>query len=174
MVAVLQAAGVYQRKSWPDALNTLALAAALGWEAAREQLVLLAQAGDRPADASLADHGDSEFWRSYPARIDLGRWLSAPAGRVLHEDPLVKSIPDLLPEPLCRLLIRLSASRLNPALVYDAVDKRNYRSSNEFDRAVQSSGKRAGALPRAGTHERRLRSPDRAHGGHRHSQLPAG
>lgn len=137
MVAVMQATGVYQRKSWPDALNTLALAAALGWEAAREQLVLLAEAGEPASDPSLTDDRDPEFWKRYPAQVDLGRWLSVPAGRVLHDDPLVKSVPDLLPGPLCRLLIRLSASRLKPALVYDAVNKRNYRSSKRTNSVAE-------------------------------------
>lgn len=137
MVAVMQATGVYQKKSWPDALNTLALAAALGWAGAREQLILLAEAGEPAEDPGLTDHGDADFWNRYPARIDLGRWLSAPDGRVLHDDPLVKSVPGLLPAPLCRFLIRLSASRLKPALVYDAVNKRNYRSSRRTNSVAE-------------------------------------
>lgn len=137
LVAVFQCTGVYQCKDWRQALNTLAHAAALGWMPAREQLILMAEAGEPSAEAALPNDEDPAAWTRLPAMIDMVACLSAPAGRVLHEDPLVKSIPDLLPPAWCAWLIRQAASRLQPALVYDAVNKRNYRSSTRTNSIAQ-------------------------------------
>lgn len=128
MVAVFQCTGIYQQKNWGQALNTLAHAAELGSYSAREQLVLLAEAGEPATDKNLVENTDPAYWSDYPTNINIQKWLTSPPGLVLHEDPLVKSFPDLLPAPVCRLLIRQSAHRLQPSLVYDAENKRNYRS----------------------------------------------
>ena len=128
LVAVFQGIGIFQPRDWQLALNSLAHAASLGYIPAREQLVLLANAGDPAEDNSLLDNPDAGYWSLYPARIDLDYWLSSPVGTVLNEDPLIKSFPDFLPQPVCRRLIRLSVKRLAPALVYDAVNKSNYQS----------------------------------------------
>lgn len=129
LVAVFQGIGVYQQKSWVQALNTLARAAALGSESAREQLVLLAEAGEPASDQSLVAVQDPDYWSQYPANIDLQNWLTAPPVTTLNSDPLINSFPGFLPAPVCRRLIRLSSGRLKPALVYDAVNKRNYQSA---------------------------------------------
>ena len=129
LVAVFQSIGIYQQKNWDQALQTLAHAAALGLESAREQLVLLAEAGDPDSDRNLLANPDPGFWSRYPGNINLRKWLSSPPGTTLNEDPLIKSFPDFLPAPLCQRLIRLSRPRLKPALVYDAVKKHNYQSS---------------------------------------------
>lgn len=129
LVAVFQGIGVYQPKDWVQALTTLAHAAALGSESAREQLVLLAGMGEPAVDKSLLDEQDPGYWSGYTTRIDLKKWLASPPGTTLNTDPLIKSFKDLLPAPVCRRLIRLSSRRLKPALVYDAVNKRNYQSA---------------------------------------------
>lgn len=129
LVAVFQCIGIFQDKNWGQALTTLSYAAALGSVSAREQLVLLAEAGEPDIDQSLLGNPDYDYWARYPARIDLQKWLSSPPGTILNQDPLVKSFVEFLPAPVCRRLIRLSSRRLKPALVYDAVDKRNYQSA---------------------------------------------
>jgi len=129
LVAVFQSIGIYQQKNWAQALNTLAHAAALGSESAREQLVVLAEAGEPDSDKSLLTEPDPDFWSQYPANINLQKWLAAPPATTLNEDPLIKSFQEFLPAPVCRRLIRLSRQRLKPALVYDAVSKRNYQSA---------------------------------------------
>jgi hypothetical protein len=128
-VAVFQGIGIYQQKNWTQALNTLAHAAALGFVPAREQLVLLADAGEPAIDKSLLDNADTGYWHRYPTRISLQSWLSSPPGTVIHEDPLIKSFQDFLPAAICRRLIQHSSRRLKPALVYDAVNRRNYKSA---------------------------------------------
>lgn len=128
VVAVFQATGIFQPKNWQHAVNTLAYAAALGSPVAREQLVMLANLGEPATDPSLLANADTGYWRQLPGRIDLDRWLGAPPGEVLNEDPLVKAFSDLLPPAVCRWLIRLSQERLKPALVYDAENRRNYKS----------------------------------------------
>lgn len=129
LVAVFQGIGIYQEKNWEQALNTLAHAAELGSESAREQLILLAEAGEPAADQSLLAAENPDFWSQFPARINLQNWLTAPPATTLSEDPLINSFKDFLPAPVCRRLIRLSSRRLKPALVYDAVNKRNYQSA---------------------------------------------
>ena len=129
LVAVFQSIGIYQQKNWEQALNTLAHAAALGSKSAREQLVLLAEAGEPDSDKSLLTEPDPDFWSQYPANINLQKWLAAPPATTLNEDPLIKSFQEFLPAPVCRRLIRLSSQRLKPALVYDAVNKRNFQSA---------------------------------------------
>ena len=128
LVAVFQGIGIYQDKNWNQALNTLAYAAALGLESAREQLVLLSDTGEPASDQGLLTNPDTDFWTRYPAKIDLQQWLSSPPGTTLNDNPLIKSFQNFLPAPVCRRLIRLSGARLKPALVYDAVNKRNYQS----------------------------------------------
>jgi prolyl 4-hydroxylase len=49
-------------------------------------------------------------------------------GKVLNEEPLIKTFEHLLSEEICRWLVRLSAQRLKRALVYDAAKRRNYAS----------------------------------------------
>lgn len=129
LVAVFQCIGIYQKKDWQQALNTLAHAAVLGLESAREQLVLLAQTGEPARDESLPDNPDPDSWYRYPAGINLQQWLSSPPGTTLNEQPLIRSFRDFLPVAVCRRLIRLSGNRLKPALVYDAENKRNYQST---------------------------------------------
>ena len=129
LVAVFQSIGIYQQKNWQQALNTLAHAAALGSESAREQLLLLAEPGDPAVAEDLLANPDPDFWHSRPGKINLQAWLSAPVGTTLNEDPLIRSFPDFLPIPICRRLIRLSRPRLKPALVYNAVEKHNYQSA---------------------------------------------
>jgi len=127
-VAVFQATGIFQPKSWPHALATLAHAAGLGSTIAREQLILLAGLGEPEVDPTLLDNDAPGYWQQLITAVNLEAWLKAPTGNVLSEDPKIVTIANLLPPPVCRWLIRLSSSRLKPALVYDAQNRRNYQS----------------------------------------------
>lgn len=128
LVAVFQATGIFQPKSWPHALATLSHAAALGSMPAREQLFLLAHMGEPHNDPDLIAMDDQQYWQKLFTKVDLESWLKAPEGHVLNTDPAIKTFKGLLPAPVCRWLIRLSGNRLKPALVYDAENRRNYKS----------------------------------------------
>jgi hypothetical protein len=109
--AALTAAGAYVQQGWEGALQLLGQAAAAGDLAARGQLASLQPAGAGPAD-----------WATMAARVPLADWLQ-PAVRVpLHEN--VQRVPDLVPPAVCQWLIGRAQGRLQPALVYDSVDRR--------------------------------------------------
>ena len=126
VVAVFQATGIFQQKSWPDALNTLCHAATLGSEIAREQLILLAEKGEPARESGLLSNNEGAHWQDVKNSIPLGSWIDDISGETLNESPEVKIFRNLLPPPICRWLIRLSKERLKPALVYDAANRRNY------------------------------------------------
>ena len=128
VIAVFQATGIFQEKNWPQAINTLTHAAILGSELAREQLILLSNAGDPTSKPALISNNEAEYWQSLATAISLEQWINEPAGQVINDEPMVKIFPELLSAPICRWLIRLSASRLKPALVYDASKRENYQS----------------------------------------------
>lgn len=126
VVAVFQATGIFQQKSWQDALNTLCHAATLGSEVAREQLILLAGKGEPAREPGLLTNNDAEYWQDVKNSISLDTWIAEISGETLNESPEVKTFRNLLPPSICRWLIRLSKERLKPALVYDAKSQRNY------------------------------------------------
>lgn len=136
LMAVFQATGIYQRKSWSDALNTLAYAAQLGSHSAQEQVLLLAQ-GPTAAELPSLAGVDAQAWRKLADSIDLGAWLTAPPGHSVHEDPLLKSFPDFLSQPFRERLIAQSRNRLKPALVYNANIKRDIHSGTRTNSIAQ-------------------------------------
>lgn len=115
-LAVLAAAGAYVQQSWREALILLVAAAERGWEPAQSQLRALST--DRRL-AAVRDVG-SDYWQHLGRSIDLAMWLSAPAGRSLNSDPVVRIFPGLVPDPVCDWLIGQSRGRLVRARVYDA------------------------------------------------------
>lgn len=128
LVAVFQATGIFQPKSWPHALATLAYAASLGSAIAREQMILLTGTGEPAVEPTLIANDDPQYWRQLVTDVDLKAWLDAPQDQALSDDPVIKTFRQLLPETVCRWLISLSDKRLKPALVYDAENRRNYQS----------------------------------------------
>ncbi len=128
VIAVFQATGIFQEKNWPQAINTLTHAAILGSKLAREQLILLSNAGDPALKPALTTNNESDYWQSLSAGINLEQWIKEPAGQVINDEPQVKVFPELLSAPICRWLIKLSESRLKPALVYNASKRQNYQS----------------------------------------------
>lgn len=125
-VAVFQCTGIYQPKSWSHSIATLTLAARRGWLPAREQLLLL-HGHTLDAVAAIAASGEDRLWQQLGQTLDLQPWLTPAAGAVLNEAPLVRHFSDFIPLHICRLLIRQSSARLQPALVYDPVNRRNIR-----------------------------------------------
>ncbi len=125
-VAVFQGIGIYQQKSWQHCINTLTWAARLGWLPAREQLLLLHGHSIAETNAQLQQAGDT-FWLQLGQSLDLSPWLKSPAGDVLSAEPRVQRFQQFIPLNVCEWLIQQSMRRLKPALVYDAVNRRNIR-----------------------------------------------
>ncbi len=135
-LAVLAAAGVYVEPGLDHALKLLALSAQRGWRPARSQLLVLTE--DRGLAAAV-DDGDlpANHWQRVADSIDVNRWSRAPAGRNLHESPRICLFEKLIPNEVCRWLIDVSRERLNRALVYDAVARQDYASSNRTNSWAQ-------------------------------------
>jgi prolyl 4-hydroxylase len=135
-LAVLVAAGVYIDQSLPYALRLVTLAAERGWRTAQTQLLALTQ------DADLASKGergglDADFWQRLAGTVDPAQWTSAPAGKTLHESPLIRSFEGFVPGRVCDWLIEFSRGRLERALVYDAVGGRDIASRNRTNSWAQ-------------------------------------
>jgi hypothetical protein len=110
-MAALTAAGAHVPQDWPGALNMLAAAAAGGDAAAQGQLQCLQPAGTRSTD-----------WNAMAARVPLDYWLAG--ATVTGLEPRVGHVPGLCTPPVCEWLIDRAQGRLERALVYDAVEKR--------------------------------------------------
>lgn len=125
-VAVFQCTGIYQQKNWKHCLNTLTWAARLGWLPAREQLLLLHGYSAADTSANLQQSADG-FWQQLGQTLDLSSWFKPHPGDALQAEPRVQRFRQFIPLNICNLLIRQSARRLQPALVYDPVNRRNIR-----------------------------------------------
>jgi prolyl 4-hydroxylase len=137
VAAVFQCTGTFQPKSWQDALNTLCHAAALGSRSALEQVSLLAAGALGEEPCAVPHGGDAAALRELKARIDLQSWLQAPRGEVLLEEPLLYSVRGFLGPAFCRRLIGQARGRLKPALVYDAVNKKDVHSGTRTNSIAQ-------------------------------------
>lgn len=111
-LAALTAGGAYLRQDWRQALQLLGQAAAAGDTPAQGQLTCLQPPGAPPAP-----------WPEMAQRVPLHDWLQAAAQEKLHEN--VRRVPELAPLPVCSWLIGRARGRLQPALVYDSVDREN-------------------------------------------------
>ncbi len=127
--AVLLASGIMGTPNWPLALQALGLAAAGGWAPAQEQLAILM--------STTAAPGPGIDWLQAAKDIVLERWLDVPAAITVHQDPLVRSFPAFIPPAACDRLIKLSASRLQRAEVYDPHHRRNIRASSRTNSIAQ-------------------------------------
>ena len=131
-VAALTAAGAHMPQDWPKALRLLGDAAAAGDKASQAQLRSLqparadapgaapgvVDAGSQPAPAS-----SETDWRTLASGVPLEYWLSAAPTEALHAK--VHRVSNLAPPSVCAWLVARSQGRLEPATVYDAVDKRD-------------------------------------------------
>ena len=111
-IASLTAAGAYVKQDWQQALRLLGQAAAAGDASARAQLECL-----QPPDAPRTE------WQEMAARVPLNYWLQA-AGEVrLHDN--VRHVPLLAPLPVCAWLISRAQGKLQRALVYDSLSRKD-------------------------------------------------
>jgi hypothetical protein len=115
-LATLSGLGAHVPQSWSRAIALLVRAAELGSQSARGQLYVLA--GQAPKD-SVPPLG----WRGLSQRIDLSDWLSIPPGETLHEAPVVRCVPECIPDTACTWLIERARGRLRRALIYDPVER---------------------------------------------------
>lgn len=136
LIAVFQATGIYQRKSWQDAITTLAHAADLGHQSAREQLLLLGKGPVSVADTQPSMTSVTN-WKQFGSTINLAAWFQVPPGAVICRDPVLMSFPAFIPQDLCKRMIGQSRTRLRPALVYDAVNKRDIHSGTRTNSVAQ-------------------------------------
>src|SRR5690606_3287326 len=109
--AALTAGGAYVGQGWEGALRLLGQAAEAGDAGARGQLACL-----QPPGAPAAD------WGTMAGRVPLGEWLRPAAKLPLHEK--IQHVRDVVPAAVCAWLIGRARGRLQPALVYDSVDRR--------------------------------------------------
>jgi prolyl 4-hydroxylase len=100
-VGLTAAAGVGRTQSWPDALDGVHRAAALGDAAARSELDLLQDAGIAHAQ-------------------DVRAWLAAPARKLLRDSPRLVVSEGFLTPAICAHFRNRAAPKLEPARVNDA------------------------------------------------------
>jgi hypothetical protein len=113
-LACLFALGAHVEHSWETALNLAGRAAALGSEAARGQLRVLARRNADPArDAD---------WHELARGVDIGAWLAPQQGATLHEAPLVRHYSGFLGDAACAWLIERARHRLRRAMIYSGTD----------------------------------------------------
>jgi hypothetical protein len=130
LAAVLAGGGIYRRSSWPEALDLLERSAELGFPRARGELAALtddaalAAAGRVAATAEEGTATEAGLWRRLRRSIDPGGLVAAPAGRTLHEEPLIRAFEDFASPAMCDWLIWRSRGRLTRAQVYNATAQR--------------------------------------------------
>jgi hypothetical protein len=125
-VAVLQCTGVYLVKSWSRSVETLTTAAQRGWKPARQQLLLLSGMTNDDVTTQL-DNPSEQYWGQVGKSVDLSAWFREASGETLSETPCVRCFSDFIPRPICEYLIDQATSKLQPALVYDPINRRNIR-----------------------------------------------
>jgi hypothetical protein len=106
---------------WRRALDWLCRSAEAGWMNSRRQLLALAD--DRPLAQRVAAGEGSTSWRGLAATIDLEAWRRAPTPQVRSEDPKVVAFAGLARPEICEFFISLTPGRLEPARVYDPVQR---------------------------------------------------
>jgi hypothetical protein len=111
-LAVLTALGAHVKQSWNEALALLTFAAERGSESARGQVEVL---------SGFAPSGREQNWRDVAGRIDLEPWFTAPAGKTLCANPLVRVFPEFVTDAVCDWLIEQARPNLQRALIYDPV-----------------------------------------------------
>ncbi|HHX83501.1 MAG TPA: 2OG-Fe(II) oxygenase [Pseudomonadaceae bacterium] len=124
-MAILQCLGIQQRKNWQDALNTLTYAATLGWQQARQALLLLSHEPVLGEEQELLAIEEVAFWQQLGSNIDINRWLKIPQGKVLSDSPLLVSFEDFVPDRWRNLLANGAIPRLQRAHHADPAMMRN-------------------------------------------------
>lgn len=130
LLATVHAVGFQAGQDWQLALQYLAQAAVHGWADAQSQLRLL---GTDEALAEQAVAGPN-FWHDLAHSIDLQAWLTPQPVQVLHADPEVGKVANLLTPELCQWFISKARDKLEPAMVYDSIQQKTIRHSTRTNR----------------------------------------
>jgi prolyl 4-hydroxylase len=139
----LQFLGEAFEKGNAGAANRIAALTALGvrtpanWSLGREWLVKAATKGSAPAQRQLLALCDDRVlaaraagmqqvpWKELASAIDLAAWRVSPPAIHLSDDPRVSIFPGFLRPELCEVLIGFADGHLEPALVYDANNRKD-------------------------------------------------
>ena len=124
LVSVFFATGVFLEKNWNKALNTLVIAAELGWKPSQTQLMDLSPQQDLVRKAKAKIYG-KKVWQHLAQSIQLNDWFKVNSGTLLHSNPVIQSFPNLLPARICNRLMMQSKSHLQRAQVYDSKNLQN-------------------------------------------------
>lgn len=108
LMSLIHAIGYGCERDWTAALEWAAIAAERGVEAARAQLRFLAVA-------------DGDDWRALAARVDVGGWTAARAGRRVNDRPQISMSDGFLDANVCAWLIARAAPLQAQSLVYDPI-----------------------------------------------------
>ena len=120
--AGILALGVHIPPNWPLALQWLCLSAQTGWDPARRQLLALCDDRALAARAALSARPD---WQEVGAAIRLEDWRRSPPAQVKSDEPRVSVFEDFVRPEICRFVISLANGRLEPARVYDPVNRQD-------------------------------------------------
>jgi prolyl 4-hydroxylase len=118
--AGLLALGINVAPNWPLALEWLCKSAQAGWEPAQRQLLALCD------DRSLAQRmatGARVSWPTVKTAVDLASWRRASPADIKNQDPRISTFKGLLRPEICQFLISLTHGKLEPAKVYDPVNR---------------------------------------------------
>lgn len=133
--SMLYGAGIVSARNWTQAIKALVTAAVRGWLPAQEQLTVLLSPSNT-AEALFSPRSKQD-WRGASEYFDLESWLQVPAAITVHDDPLLRSFPNLIEPAVCARLIHLSRNRLQRAEVYDPHHQRNIRASSRTNSIAQ-------------------------------------
>lgn len=128
--SVLLASGAMGARNWSLALQALGAAAARMWVPAQEQMAILISDLAMPTTTSMD-------WMQVARSISLEHWLQTPPSITVHADPLLRSFPTFISPAMCHRLVKLSASRLTRAEVYDPHHRRNVRATSRTNSIAQ-------------------------------------
>ena len=116
------ALGIAGTPDWPQALDWLRRSAEAGWQASQRQLLALCD--DREL-ARRAMGMAQKPWRALAAAVQLEGWRQAPPAQVKSQQPRVSAFSGMLRPELCEFFISLATGRLEPAKVYDPVQRQD-------------------------------------------------
>jgi len=137
-ISVLYSVFAHEPQEWSLALVHLRRSAERGWDAAREQLCLLAADRDLAA-AAASGQCDDDVWEKLQATIDLPALLGSPTATIVSRTPLIKVVEGFASGAECKWMIERSRERIERARIMDAhilggkVDSRRTNSSTFFD-----------------------------------------
>lgn len=115
-LAMLFAMGAGVPHSWTTALDLLRIAAERGSQAARGQLLVLAQAGPDGAGS------DGDDWAQLRGSIDPRGWSRLGAQTVIRKSPRIGLYEGFVSPAACAWIMARAADRITPAKVFNPND----------------------------------------------------